>query len=117
MKTKTKAKKIKQDPLREFTQEDMRLSPNKVIKDLSEVFKVSKANIAGRCRLESYVRPRHLMAKLLYDSGYSSTEVGRLMDRDHGNVLNSVTRANNMIETDRRIQVALRLLRGKGYRV
>lgn len=116
MKTKGK-KKIKQKPLREFTHEDMRLSPNKVLKDLSDVFKVTKANIAGRCRLESYCRPRHLMAKLLYDSGYSSVEVGRLMDRDHGNVLNSVTQANNMIETDRRIQIPLKMLRDRGYRV
>lgn len=116
MKTKTK-KKIKQPPLKAFTHNDMRLSPNKVLKDLADVFKVSQKDIAGRCRLDSFIRPRHLMAKLLYDSGYSSTEVGRLMDRDHGNVLNSIKRANDMIAVDRRIQIAIKLLRDKGYRL
>lgn len=116
MKMKIK-KKIKQKPLRKFTHDDMRLSPNKVLGDLSAIFKVTKKNITGRCRLEAYVRPRHFMAKLLYDSGYSSTEVGKLMGRDHGNVLNSVKRANDMIETDRRIQPSLVLLRKKGYRL
>lgn len=103
--------------MKAFTHNDMRLSPNKVLKDLSDVFKVDQKDIAGRCRSESYIRPRHLMAKLLYDSGYSSTEVGKLMDRDHGNVLNSIKRANNLIEVDRRIQIAIKLLRGKGYRL
>jgi chromosomal replication initiation ATPase DnaA len=48
-------------------------------------------DILGRSRLKRVVAVRRLCILMLRDRGYSTTEIGRLMDRDHttiGHALN-----------------------------
>ena len=98
-------------------QKDSKLSPNKTAIEVANVFGIEVSDLTARCRREELVIPRHIYVKLLRDSGYGYSEIARLMNRDHGTAINSVRRAQEIIETDRRYRRQISELRELGYRL
>jgi len=49
-------------------------------------------DILGKSRLKHLVSVRRLCVLMLRDCGYSTTEIGRLMDRDHSTIVHALNK-------------------------
>lgn len=95
-----------------------RLSPNRLMTDICRVFGVTQQQIMGGRRTEEIAIPRHFYVGMLIRSGYGYSELGRLMNRDHGTMINSRTRMEQTIETnDRKWRKEVAHLRRLGYKL
>ncbi len=70
--------------------------------DICEVFGVTQHQVMGSRRHEEVAIPRHFYVAMLIRSGYGYSEAGRLMNRDHGTMINSRQRAEDIVETNAR---------------
>lgn len=70
------------------------------IQEAARAFQVPPELIIGRLRPDPVVKARHCVAALLrINFGLKSTTIGRLTNRDHGTILNSVTQHINLTAT------------------
>lgn len=100
-----------------FQKDARRLDPATTIADVAHAFGVRPRDIKSRCRKEQFVRPRFIYARLLRDSGYSYSEIGNLLKRDHTAAIHAANRARDMIEVEREVRPGLNHLRSMGYRI
>lgn len=66
---------------------------------------VTLADLLGRRRTPRVAAARHELYSLLYGLGYSSTEIGRAVDRDHATVLHGISvRERRLAESAARVR-------------
>ena len=65
-----------------------RIIRDKIVEEASHIFDVPTEKILGRKRNDEYIKPRHsCIMVLFYVFKLSKSESGRLMNRDHSNVI------------------------------
>lgn len=69
-----------------------------MITEFCTILGVSESDILGRSRINETSIARHIYFWLMYQSGYSYSEIGRLNGRTHATILNSVKAVNSAIE-------------------
>ena len=64
----------------------------KDIEHLAEGYGYTVADILGPKRHRHLVSVRRLCALMLRDKGYSTTEIGRIMNRDHSTIVHALNK-------------------------
>lgn len=80
----------------------MNNSYSKVKEIVAKVFGISVEDISTKSRKRKYVNARCAFAHVLYDKNIlrNASEIGRLIDRDHSTVLNSLSNHDDFNTTD-----------------
>jgi chromosomal replication initiation ATPase DnaA len=60
------------------------------IAEIAEAHYLTVEDILGPSRLKYLVSVRRKCIYMLRDKGYSTTEIGRIMNRDHSTIVNSL---------------------------
>lgn len=60
--------------------------------------------IVGGCRTEPIVSARAIVALLAKEEGYSSSEIGKLLNRTHGGILYAQRKALNWLDTNKKFK-------------
>lgn len=75
------------------------LYPDTVIQSVDEIFKVvgdtlqlTKSQILSKRRYNTYCTARALISYKLHSQGMGLSEIGRLLNRDHSTIINSLTK-------------------------
>lgn len=68
-----------------------------VVESAAIICGVPRDKVLGRNRSRKFLRPRQAVAYVLRNMGYSSTQIGLMMDRDHATVLSAVDLIGNLI--------------------
>lgn len=69
-----------------------------MVTEFCKILGVKENVILGRSRINSTAIARHVYFWLMYQSGYTYSEIGRLNGRSHATILNSVNVVNDAIE-------------------
>jgi chromosomal replication initiation ATPase DnaA len=73
---------------------------NKLLSIIAEEFGVTVEIIKGRVRLEEFIRPRFVAYYILYQRGYNTLKISKIMKKDRTTVYSGYRQAANMLETD-----------------
>ena len=79
-----------------------RLEPDRVLDEVTGVFKVTTSDLVGASRRKRIVRARHVAMYLLSEElGMKDTEIGRLLGgRSHSTVISALRKMNSEIDSD-----------------
>ncbi len=72
-----------------------------IIKEIAELRGLEPREILGRSRFQNVVRARVEVAKRLDERGYSSPQIGKILNRDHTTVLYYIGRGRRHIKPPR----------------
>ena len=70
---------------------------------IAEIYDYTLADILGKQKNRTLVKVRRKCVVMLRDKGYSTTEIGRIMQRDHSTICHAL----NMYERDAEEALAL----------
>ena len=73
-----------------------------MISDFCKILGVKEADVLGRSRVVELTIPRHIYFWILYKSGYTYAEIGRLNNRCHATIHHSIQLVNSAIEVNDR---------------
>lgn len=75
-----------------------------MIKEFCKILKINESDVLGHSRTNGLAIARHIYFWLLYQSGYTYPEIGRLNGRTHATVLRSVRLVDDALNVvDRQI--------------
>jgi len=81
---------------------------NKVLNATYEATGMNRALLLGKSRRRKVVNARHAAMWVLTEHlGYSSTQVGKALERDHTSVLHAINRIDRMIADDKPISLTV----------
>lgn len=66
-----------------------------IVDNVAQAHGLSHADILGPSRYANIVRARHECFGMAFEAGFTATEIGRAMNRDHTSVLNGVKKWNS----------------------
>lgn len=66
----------------------------KDIENLAEGYGYTVADILGKSRFKRVVAVRRLCILMLREKGYSTTEIGRIMNRDHSTIVHALNKGD-----------------------
>lgn len=80
----------------------MNNSYTKIKEIVSKVFGIAVEDISIKCRKTKYVNARCAFAHILFEKNIlrNYSEIGRLIDRDHATVINSIRNHDDFMVTD-----------------
>lgn len=64
----------------------------KDIENLAEGYGYTAADMLGKSRFKRVVAVRRLCILMLREKGYSTTEIGRVMNRDHSTIVHALNK-------------------------
>ncbi len=70
------------------------------------VWRVTREQILGRGRPMTEIVPRFAVCFFMRGHCMTFEDIGNLMNKDHGSVLNGVCRFTDMLDTDQRVQAS-----------
>ncbi len=93
------------------------LTPQKIIKAVTDYFNISKEDLLGSCRKKNLVIPRQLAMYLMREEiNYSYPNIGQeLGKRDHTTVMYACEKIKKELESDGKIQQDLKLIKQQLY--
>ena len=62
--------------------------------ELCNILEIDRDSMLERNRRNKVVRPRHVLIYILWNEGYSSTDIGTLLNLDHSTVLHGRNRVD-----------------------
>lgn len=65
-----------------------------------QLFGVHERDITGSARFRFVLNARFAVVKALHMRGWSYTEIGRLLDRDHSTIINACRKAQKLMDAD-----------------
>lgn len=71
-----------------------------IVKSVEARFGLTRGAVTGCNRQKHIARARHAACHIARKNGYSLPEIGRAIGRDHTTVINSLNRAEHLLETD-----------------
>jgi len=85
---------------RVISEKIMRLSPEEIIKVIADYFEITAVNIRNKERYRKFAYPRHISIYFMKKYGLmASTQIGRILNRDHTTILHSLDIVKNWIDT------------------
>lgn len=75
----------------------MKLRMRDIITHAAEVTEVSRENILGKSRVKKLAQIRHAICLVCREQGYSFTQIGAVMGRDHTTIVHSAKVARDAI--------------------
>ena len=81
------------------------------IEAIAKVYGYTVDDILGKRRLKALVSVRRQCVNMLHEKGYSTTEIGRIMNRDHSTICHAL----KMWERDAWAALALHELQGRQH--
>ena len=73
---------------------------NQIIGGVCKHFQLSEIQLRSKCRLRPFVEARSIISYLLVTNGMTTTEAGRLINRDHSNVIHLNKKVGGFIQID-----------------
>lgn len=70
------------------------------IRAAAKMFGVHPRDITGPYRFQFILKPRFALSKALRERGWSYSEIGRLMKRDHSTIMHHIRKAEYFMERD-----------------
>ena len=64
-----------------------------IIEQVASEYEVEPDDLGGPSKLGLFVRPRHEVMRRARESGFSLSEIGRALNRDHTTVMHGIKRA------------------------
>jgi chromosomal replication initiation ATPase DnaA len=78
---------------------------------IAKVYGYTVEDILGKSKLKALVAVRRQCVNMLHEKGYSTTEIGRIMNRDHSTICHAL----KMWERDALAALALHELQGRKH--
>ena len=60
---------------------------------IAEMYNYTLADILGKGKTKALVKVRRKCVVMLREKGYSTTEIGRIMNRDHSTIIHSLQKS------------------------
>lgn len=77
------------------------LTPVKgLLQDIAVAYQVRVSDVTGPCRDMRFVLPRHLFCWLARQSGLTFVAIGRMLNRDHGAIMNACASIEDRLDTE-----------------
>ncbi len=82
------------------------------MKAVARHFGVWESALVGAGRTRRVVQARHLLMYLLHEQGLSTTQIGRIVRRDHTTVVYGIRRATCRLAQDEGLRAGIEAIRG-----
>lgn len=76
-----------------------------LIAEAARIFYITQEDITGPSRKKIFTKPRFALMKALHLRGWSIAKIGRQLAKDHTTIMHGLSRANILMETDKRFRL------------